>query len=223
METKKSEKANLEKKKSIFLQIGIILALIVTLLAFEWKQSERPVIDFSGETVLVLDPDFQIEHPKQEPPPPARPISPSIEIVDNETPDVADVKFEDPVTEYVIPVFQLIDDPEPEVDEKTVFIGVEIPPQYPGGETERLKFLRNEIKYPIIAKQNRISGRVTVMFIVEKDGSITNAHVLRGIGGGCDEEAIRVTYLMPKWIPGKQNNQAVRTQFAMPIVFQFMD
>ncbi|MBS4014123.1 MAG: energy transducer TonB [Bacteroidetes bacterium] len=223
METKKSEKANLEKKKSIFLQIGIILALIVTLLAFEWKQSERPKIDISGDLVLVLDTDFEIEHPKQEPPPPVKPISPSIEIVTNDTPDVPDVVFEDPITDYAVPVFQLIDDTEPEVDETRVFVGVEIPPQYPGGETERLKFLRNEIKYPLIAKQNRISGRVTVMFIVERDGSITNAHVLRGIGGGCDEEAIRVTYIMPKWIPGKQNNQTVRTQFAMPIVFQFMD
>jgi TonB family protein len=103
--------------------------------------------------------------------------------------------------------------------EQEVFIFVEKMPSYPGGEEAIMKFLLDNIKYPELARTNGIQGTVYVKFIVEKDGSVTNVNLQRGIGGGCDEEAVRVVSIMPKWISGKQNGKTVRVQFILPIKF----
>jgi protein TonB len=100
-----------------------------------------------------------------------------------------------------------------------IFTVVEEQPAYPGGEEARIAFLQNNIKYPEEAKELGIQGKVFVTFVVEVDGSITDVRVLRGIGGGCDEEAIRVVRSMPKWVPGKQRGVPVRVQFNLPIKF----
>ncbi|MCK9422782.1 MAG: energy transducer TonB [Bacteroidales bacterium] len=100
-----------------------------------------------------------------------------------------------------------------------IFTVVEEQPGYPGGEEARISFLQSNIKYPEEAKELGIQGKVFVTFVVEVDGSITDVRVLRGIGGGCDEEAIRVVKSMPKWIPGKQRGVPVRVQFNLPIKF----
>ena len=112
--------------------------------------------------------------------------------------------------------------PPPQVQEdepKKTFTVVEVMPEYPGGENEMMKFLAENIKYPTVAKENGISGKVYVTFIVEKDGLINDITILRGIGAGCDEEAIRVIKMMPKWKPGTQRGQAVRVQYNVPIKF----
>ncbi len=103
-------------------------------------------------------------------------------------------------------------------DEK-VFTFVEQSAQFIGGENARLKFLTSNIKYPEAAQETGIEGTVFITFIIEIDGSITHIKVLRGIGGGCDEEAVRVIQMMPKWIPAYQAGKAVRSQFNMPIKF----
>ena len=100
-----------------------------------------------------------------------------------------------------------------------IFTVVEEQPGYPGGEEARIGFLQQNIKYPEEAKELGIQGKVFVTFVVEVDGSITDVRVLRGIGGGCDEEAIRVVRAMPKWVPGKQRGVPVRVQFNLPIKF----
>ena len=114
-------------------------------------------------------------------------------------------------------------DEKPQVIEQKVeaeiFTVVEEQPAYPGGEEARMKYLQESIKYPEEAKELGIQGRVFVTFVVEVDGSITDVRVLRGIGGGCDEEAVRVVKNMPKWIPGKQRGVPVRVQFNLPIKF----
>ena len=107
----------------------------------------------------------------------------------------------------------------PQSQEENVFTVVEVMPVYPGGEEARIKFIQENIKYPKEALKNNISGTVFITFIIEKDGKITNVKALRGIGGGCDEEAIRVISMMPNWKPGTQRGQAVRVQFNMPIKF----
>lgn len=109
----------------------------------------------------------------------------------------------------------VIDD-EPE---EPVFKVVEVLPQYPGGNEAMYKFIGDNIKYPEKAKEDKISGRVFVNFIVEKDGAVSNVNVLRGIGGGCDEEASRVVAMMPNWTPGTQKGKAVRVSFNLPINF----
>jgi len=100
-----------------------------------------------------------------------------------------------------------------------VFTVVENPPSYPGGDEARVEFLVNNIIYPDSAKMQNIHGTIYISFIIEKNGSISNIKVLRGIGGGCDEEAVRVVKLMPNWIPGTQRGKPVRVQFNMPFKF----
>jgi periplasmic protein TonB len=102
---------------------------------------------------------------------------------------------------------------------KEIFTVVEEQPGYPGGDEARIKFLQENIKYPEEAKELGVQGKVFVTFVVEVDGSITDVRVLRGIGAGCDEEAIRVVKSMPRWVPGKQRGQPVRVQFNLPIKF----
>jgi protein TonB len=99
------------------------------------------------------------------------------------------------------------------------FIVVEEMPSYPGGDESRQKFIQENVVYPVMAKESNIQGTVYVTFVVENDGSITDVKVLRGIGGGCDEEAVRVVKMMPKWNAGKQSGKNVRVQFNLPIKF----
>lgn len=107
-----------------------------------------------------------------------------------------------------------------EPDEQKVFISVEQQPQFPNGEKEMYKFLSQNIHYPAAAVRANVSGKVYLKFVIEKDGSIANIEITKGIGFGCDEEAFRVIKSMPKWGPGKQNGKAVRVYFNMPIVYK---
>ncbi len=111
---------------------------------------------------------------------------------------------------------------EEEKEELQIHTFVEEFPVFPGGDTARIRFLSENLKYPRIAKESGIQGIVYVTFVVEKDGSISNASVIRGIGGGCDEEALRVVRTMPKWNPGRQNGKEVRVQFNMSITFRLI-
>ena len=110
---------------------------------------------------------------------------------------------------------------KPQVTQDTIYRVTEVMPEYPGGPNEMMKYLQENIKYPQSAKDNKIEGRVFVTFVVEKDGSISNAAVLRGIDKECDAEALRVVSSMPKWNPGQQDGKNVRTQFTIPIIYKF--
>jgi TonB family protein len=121
------------------------------------------------------------------------------------------------VTECYAPIMEV------DKDTNTPFIVVEQMPQFPGGDDSLKKFISRTIKYPDLARENSVGGTVYVNFIIEKDGSVSNPRILRGIGSGCDEEAIRVIKLMPKWISGKQNGKAVRVQYNLPIKFKLDD
>ena len=107
-----------------------------------------------------------------------------------------------------------------DADTDQVFQVVEVDPEFPGGMEALIKYLSENIKYPEQAKKDKIQGRVYISFVVEKDGSVADAKVLRGIGGGCDEEALRVVNAMPKWTPGKMRNTPVRVQFNLPVAFK---
>ncbi|MBR4300680.1 MAG: energy transducer TonB [Bacteroidales bacterium] len=106
-----------------------------------------------------------------------------------------------------------------EVDD-AVFVVVEKSPEFPGGDDSLYAFIGRNIKYPEAAKKNKIEGRVFVTFVIEKDGQVSSAKILRDIGGGCGEEALRVVNSMPKWKPGTQRGNPVRVQFNLPIMFQ---
>ena len=105
-------------------------------------------------------------------------------------------------------------------DTTDTYLMVEAEPEFPGGMEALMKYLSENIKYPEQAKKENIQGKVYMRFVVERDGSIVDAEILRGIGGGCDEEALRVVNAMPKWEPGKQKGTPVRVQYNLPIVFK---
>jgi periplasmic protein TonB len=225
MDLKKTTKADLENKKMIFTEIGLVIALALILLAFEWKSYEKTVVDLGTRQVEnIAEEIIPITEQKIKPPPVAPPKQiVKINVVDDEieVEDDIDINVEaDDNTEveaYVAPVKEM--EAEESAEEVQIFMVVESMPAYPGGEAELYKFLAENIKYPQMAKESGIQGRVFVTFVVERDGSVTDVRVLRGIGGGCDEEAIRVVQNMPKWTPGKQRGKSVRVQYNLPVKF----
>jgi len=224
MEEKKSPKANLENKKLMFMQIGMIISLLIAWLAFEHKSYDKREIDPSllnrevtieEEMVEITKQDEQkpqpVEVPKQ---------TTQLEIVqdDVEVEDIeinAEVEQNEVLEEYVAP--EVV---EEEVVEQEIFKIVEEMPAFPGGEAKLMEYVAKNVKYPQIARETGVQGRVYVNFVVEPDGSVSNVSVLRGIGGGCDEEAIRVVKSMPKWKPGKQRGKAVRVSYMLPVNFK---
>ena len=223
MEAKKSPQANLEKKKSIFLQAGIILTMLCVLVAFEWKQYERPNIKLQELSDIFYDiEDIPIMH-REEPEPPEPPPSQEIDIVDDEKEidDFVDIDVDATATTVVEPFIPVIPKVvEPEVPEGYIFVAADVMPEFPGGLSEMFRYIGESLNYPELAKQTDISGTVSLTFVVEPDGSITNVTLLRGIGGGCDEEAIRVIKSMPKWNPGLQRGEPVRVRFSIPVTYR---
>lgn len=227
MELKKSEKADLESKKGVFFQIGLIFSMALILVAFEWKSYDSLDINTYSNQRVNTDVEEMVQITQQNtPPPPAAPPPPSIvlNIVENTAQINNDVSIDaeadesTQVDEYRGPAPVRQED-EAEVQEQEIFQVVENAPAFPGGDLGRMKFLQDNIKYPIMAKESGIQGTVYVTFVVERNGSVTDVKILRGIGGGCDEEALRVVKNMPKWEPGKQRGKPVRVQFNMPIKF----
>jgi len=223
MELKKSPKADLESKKVIFTEIGLIIGLALMLIAFEWKSYDKIVMEVSSRQAEdVAEEIIPITEQKIKPPPPApvqqvvkiNIVEDDVEVDDNIDIDVeADQNTE--VQEYIAPVVE----EEESAEEAQIFMVVESMPAFPGGEAALYKYLAENIKYPQMAKESGIQGRVFVTFVVERNGSVTDVRVLRGIGGGCDEEAIRVVKGMPQWTPGKQRGKAVRVQYNLPVKF----
>lgn len=226
MEPKKTKSADLESKRIIFEEIGLIIALAIILFAFNIKSYEHQTLD------LVLDkvddvPEEMVEITQQtKPPPPPKPQKQTtiIEIVENEMEVEEEIEIDveadqETIIEEYDPFNPVDEEEEEEVEEAPVFVVVEVMPRFPGGDEALKKYLAENIKYPEMARESGIQGRVYVTFVVEKDGSVTNVELLRGIGGGCDQEAIRVVENMPNWNPGRQRDKPVRVQFNLPITF----
>ena len=226
MELKKSKKADLESKKGIFFQIGLIFSLAVMLVAFEWKSFDSIDYDIYSNQRINTDVEELVQITQQNsPPPPAAPPLPSlvINIVENTAQINDDISIDaeadesTQVEQYKGAV--VLQEEEAEVQEQEIFQVVENAPAFPGGDLARMKFLQDNIRYPAMARESGIQGTVYVTFVVERNGSVTDVKILRGIGGGCDEEALRVIKNMPKWEPGKQRGKPVRVQFNMPLKF----
>jgi protein TonB len=223
MEKKKSDRANLENKKLIFLQVGFIVTLAVVLLAFEWRNTDK---DLSGihihapEAVEIILPINTVQ-PKPLPPPPAP--KPFLKII--EKPNDADIPDDDHSIDAemdpdaVVPdFFTLPEEPEQPADD-VPFIVVQQMPEFPGGLALLYKYLQEHINYPEEAKSTGISGIVYVNFIIERDGSVSSVKVLRSPHPLLSEEAVRVVTSMPDWIPGKQRDRPVRVSMNIPIRF----
>ena len=214
MEVKKNPEVDLERKKSLFLQIGMVIALLLVLGALEYKSYEKT--DYSlGELNLDDLEEEIIPITKQEvkPPPPPPPPPEVIEIVEDEVEIENEIEIEDTESDEdeIIEI--------EEEDDEEFFMVVENMPEFPGGDLGLMKYIQKNVRYPAIAKEYNITGKVYVQFIVDKTGSVTNVNVVRGVDKNLDAEAVRVVKSLPKYKPGKQRGKPVRVMFTIPINF----
>lgn len=225
MEIKKSQKADLEKKKGVFLQVGLIAVLGLVYLAFEWTTSEKmenTLGQLSGQEIVeeeIIN-TFRDETPPPPPPPPSAPEV--LEIVEDDTEIEDDLIIEDTESDEN-DVVNIVDVQEEEEEEEEIFnfYVLEDKPTFSlGGEEGLLKWIAENTKYPEIAKENGITGKVFVGFVIDKDGSVTDVKVLRSVDPYLDKEAVRVVKSMPKWSPGKQRGKPVKVSFQVPINFK---
>ncbi len=226
MEIKKSPKADLEGKKTTWFLVGLVLILAAMFVAFEWTKRDVVITGDSGIVDVPFEeemvPITEQEEPKQAPPPPEAPkVEEVLQIADNDanvqesTIQSNEDKGQAVEIKYVPEVVE-----EEEVEEQQIFQVVEEMPEFPGGMGECLKFLAKNIKYPTIAQENGVQGRVIVQFVVNQDGSIVDPVVVRSVDPYLDKEALRVIKMMPKWKPGKQRGKAVRVKYTVPVTFK---
>ena len=229
MEVKKSPKADLERGKTMSVLMGFIVGLAVLFVGFEWSTKDVMVVDETEQVQdVIAEEEIEITRQENTPPPPPPPAAPAVAevltVVDDDV-ELADVEIassEDDASAaqaetYVAPV---VEEEEEEESAQQIFTVVEKQPEFPGGMSELMKFLAKSIKYPVIAQENGIQGRVICAFVVNRDGSVVDAEVLRGVDPSLDKEALRVIGTMPKWTPGKQRGKPVRVKYTVPITFR---
>lgn len=224
MDLKKSPKASLEDKKMYFLLIGFVMVLSLIYIGLEWTKSEVTVYENVNTDFLVED-ELDVIQTSQEvapppPPPPAPEVVEVLNVVENDK-EVASIEInsEDEKDKVVVvnaPVAPRV----VEEDDNVVFQVVETMPLFPGGEAAMMKFMGDNIKYPVIAQENGIQGRVICQFVVNKDGSIVDVVVVRSVDPSLDKEAIRMIQSMPRWTPGKQRGKPVRVKYTLPVNFR---
>jgi len=225
METKKTYRVDLERFHTLFLETGIALALMAVLLLLHWQAPEKPFTGFDTMALVTWEEEAIPVTRPETPTPPTHPVNqPQLVIVEDDMEISQEFQLEVEATpETKVRVYEplpVMTEEEPEVEEEQVFIVVEEMPSFPGGETARLEFLARNLVYPALAREAGIEGTVFITFVVQKDGTVGEVRVLRGIGGGCDQEAMRVVRSMPAWHPGRQRGMPVKVQFNMPIRFE---
>ena len=227
MEIKKSERANLENKKLLFIEIGLIISLLIVFIALEWTSKETQTAVLEDNTEILIEEEIISTNMETPPPPPAAPkipvLSDQIDIVDDEI-EIEDDMFmnlEDDAN-LGVEIMDYVEVEEEVVEEEAIpFQLVEEKPSFQGGDANQFsKWVNQRLEYPEIAKENGVQGRVTLQFTVEKDGSVTKVRVLRGVDPSLDKEAVRVVSMSPKWKPGKQRDRAVPVTYTFPVIFQ---
>lgn len=224
METKKTQHASLENKRVLFLECGLITALLLTIGAFSYSTAIRkaPVLQGTGQ---VVDVEELVPITRETPPePPATPVMnlsfETIRIVDDDLPTDVLLNLDDNPLD--IPVYDYREDViEDNVEEEDIpFVLVEQKPTFMGGDANTFsRWISQHVNYPEIAQQNGVQGRVTVQFTVMKDGSVGGVKLLRGIDPYLDKEALRVVASSPRWEPGRQRDRAVNVTYQFPVVF----
>lgn len=224
MQLKKSQQASLEDKKIIYVLMGFVFVLSVCYVAFEWTEKEVTKYEVT-DTEFLFEEEVEIQQTTQETtPPPPPPAVQEVEVLkvvedDVETESIEINTEDDKDVEVVIAA--PIEAPVEEEEEEVVFVVVETMPEFPGGQQALFKYLSENVKYPVIAQENGIQGRVICQFVVNKDGAIVDVEVVRSGGDpSLDKEAIRVIKSMPKWHPGKQRGKAVRVKYTVPVNFR---
>lgn len=227
MEAKKSKKADLEKKKGLFLEIGLVSILAIVLVAFNLRSTEKKDSGLKATMVNneiqeeVLNTQEEQKPPEPEPEQQQPEVVTEVKVIDNDAESSNELNtaelFDEnrPIEEVHVEVKE-----EKEEEEEMIYTFVEEDASFVGGEEALYAYLNKNLQYPELARESNITGTVVIKFVVEKDGSITKASILREIGGGCGKEALRVVKNMPKWKPGKQGGRAVRSEFTLPVQFE---
>ncbi len=222
MEVKKNPKVDLEKNRPLLLEIGFIISLALIFIGFQYKSSD------DTENTLGSLGNIQIEEEiipitrqqeiKQPPPPPQ--VVEELNIVEDNEEIEEELSIDDSEADENTEVEQVEIQPQEEEEEEIVnFYVIENKPEFPGGQDAMFKFIAEHTKYPEIAKENGITGKVFVQFVIDKDGAVTDVKVIRGIDPYLDKEAVRVVKSMPKWQPGLQRGKPVKVSFQLPINF----
>lgn len=227
MEVKKTPKASLENKRALFIEIGLIVALAVVYIAFNWTSKDVQVSTLEAENQVVQEEEIIPITQETPPPPPEAPkipvLSDQIDIVDDEIEVDNDFLSLEDSDDMGVEIMDYVENVQEEVveEEAIPFQLVEEKPSFMGGDANQFStWVNNRLVYPEIAKENGVQGRVTLQFTVEKDGSVTKVKVLRGVDPSLDKEAVRVVSMSPKWKPGKQRDRAVPVTYTFPVYFQ---
>ncbi len=232
MELKKSPKADLENKRLIFFEVGLLVVIAISLLAFSWTSDNNSEVTemIYHETGVEqeITPVTQQDEVKPPPPPPAAPItipvvtSNEFKVVENDAKISTELKLksEDDAKNANIGLFQDAKEEETLAEEQVYFIVEEMPTFQGQGIDGFRTYISQKMNYPEIAIKNRIQGRVFVQFVVEIDGRVSNIKVVHGVDPTLDQEAIRVISAAPKWTPGRQRSKPVRVSFTFPIIFK---
>lgn len=226
MEIKKSQKASLENKRLLFVEIGFVISLLVVFGAFSWSTKEKKAATLEADNQEIVD-DEIVPITQELPPPPPEVkmpvLSDQIDIIDD------DIKVDDVIIQTEddanlgVQINDYVEQAEEEhVDEEAIpFQLVEQKPSFMGGDANEFsKWVNQRIVYPEIAKENGVQGKVMVTFKVNADGSVSDVKVIRGVDPSIDKEAVRVISSSPKWKPGKQRDRAVPVSYVFPVAFQ---
>ena len=227
MEVKKTPKAALENRRTLFTEIGLVVALLVVWGAFSYSTKEKAVASL-GEDTQVVEVEDMVPITQETPPPP--PEAPKIPVLSDQIDIVEDdIKVDDNFMSLEddanlgVEIMDYVEEVKEEVveEEAIPFQLVEEKPSFNGGDANEFsKWVNSKLQYPEIAKENGVQGRVTLQFTVNPDGSVSNVKVLRGVDSSLDKEAVRVVSMSPKWKPGKQRDRAVKVTYTFPVIFQ---
>ncbi len=222
MEAKKTDSADLTKKSGFFLSIGLLVTMALVVTAFEWKQYEESLVDLQGKNMNTFEEVMEVPPTEQPPPPPPQVQQPQVVEVPDEEEIKEDIKvnLDVEVTDQTKIEEIVVQAAEPEEESDQIFTIVEESATPKGGMAAFYKYVSDKIKYPPQARRMGIEGRVFVEFVIGKDGTLTEVRAIKGIGAGCDEEAVRIVQSAPAWNPGKQRGKPVKQRYTLPIIFK---
>ncbi|MDR2882726.1 MAG: energy transducer TonB [Alistipes sp.] len=224
MEAKKTRRADLQNRRVLFMEIGLVIALLAVVGAFSWGQTEKKVeamveVAAAVEEEVVVNTEQEQRQPEARPPV-AQVLSDIIDVVRNETQITTDYSFDEFTEDFVVEVPVAV---EEELVEDIPLLIAEEMPSFQGGDLNAFRtWVQTRLQYPRIASENNIQGTVTLKFVIERDGTLTNIEALNSPDRSLTEEATRVLNTSPKWEPGKQRNRPVRIQYILPVQFQLL-
>ena len=227
MEIKKNPKVDVQNKRVLLLEIGLALSLLFVIGAFLYTPREYKIEQVEMVAAVVEEEITEITRQDQKPPePPKRTeitvITDILNIVTNDEKITTDVDFAEFAED--VEIIQQVAVEEENIEDDQPFVKVEQMPSFMGGDLMTFRnWVQSKVRFPQIAQENGISGRVLLMFVIERDGSLTNIQVLQTPDSSLSDEAIRVLKTSPKWTPGKQRNQSVRVKYTLPIDFRIQN